>query len=93
MPIRTFLEKLENTKKHMEISIKLLNGRVLKLEVEPTDKILTIKEKLQEIEGIDPEQQRLVFAGRQLQDDKTVEEVKIKSGTAINLLLALRGGY
>lgn len=77
----------------MEISIKLLNGRVLKLEVEPTDKILTIKEKLQEIEGIDPEQQRLVFAGRQLQDDKTVEEVKIKSGTAINLLLALRGGY
>ncbi|BFU20993.1 ubiquitin domain containing protein, putative [Entamoeba histolytica HM-1:IMSS-B] len=77
----------------MLINIKLLNGRILSIDLEPTDKISDLKAKLEEIEGITPEQQRLVFGGRQLGDDKTLQELNIQPGTQINLLLALRGGF
>lgn len=77
----------------MLINVKLLNGRILPLEMEPTDKIIDIKAKLEETEGITPQQQRLVFGGRQLQDEKTLQELNIQAGTQINLLLALRGGH
>ena len=77
----------------MLIKIKLLNGQFKQIEIESTDKIIKLKEMLEESEGISPEQQRLIFGGKQLQDDKTLQEQKIVSGTQINLLLALTGGY
>ena len=77
----------------MIIKIKLLNGKVTPFEVEPQEKIIDIKVRLQEKQGIEPDQQRLVLNGRPLVDDKTVEESKIKEGAVLNLLLSLRGGY
>ncbi|KAL7715095.1 Ubiquitin-like [Entamoeba marina] len=77
----------------MLINIRLLNGRVLQVDTEPTDKISDLKAKLEEVEGITPEQQRLVFGGRQLADDKTLQELNVQPGTTFNLLLALRGGF
>ena len=75
------------------IKIKLLNGQFKQIDLEPPDKVLKLKEMLEESEGISPEQQRLIFGGKQLQDDKTLQEQKIVAGTQINLLLALTGGY
>ncbi|KAH1007830.1 hypothetical protein HUJ04_005022 [Dendroctonus ponderosae] len=51
-----------------------------------------LKEKLEEKEGIPPQQQRLVFQGKQLKDDKTVNSYKLKAGTVLHLVVALRGG-
>ena len=83
---------IKQTQKEMKLVIKLLNGRMLEFDVEPSFQIIDLKKKLEESEGIDAEQQRLVFGGKQLQDTKTLEELKIKNGVTINMLLALRGG-
>ena len=77
----------------MLIKVKLLNGVCKNIEVEPTMKIIELKQMLEEAEGISPEQQRLIFAGKQLADEKTLQELKIGVGTQISLLLALTGGY
>ncbi|CAG9834533.1 unnamed protein product [Diabrotica balteata] len=76
----------------MLIKVVTLTGEERMLDVEPLDKILTIKEKLEEKEGIPPSQQRLVFQGKQLKDDKTVSSYKLKGGTILHLVVALRGG-
>lgn len=62
------------------------------IDVEPSDRIISIKEKLEEKEGIPPAQQRLVFQGKQLKDDKTINSYKLKGGTILHLVVALRGG-
>ncbi|AOW07363.1 uncharacterized protein YALI1_F24408g [Yarrowia lipolytica] len=54
--------------------------------------ISVLKEKIEELEGIPPAQQRLVFTGKQLQDEKTIAENKIEAGASLHLVLALRGG-
>ena len=77
----------------MLIKVKLLNGVCKNIEVEPTMKIIELKQMLEEAEGISPEQQRLIFAGKQLADEKTLQDLKIGAGTQISLLLALTGGY
>mmetsp|Transcript_83 Transcript_83/g.238 ORF Transcript_83/g.238 Transcript_83/m.238 type:complete len:80 (-) Transcript_83:24-263(-) len=76
----------------MEIKIKTLTGKELAIDVEPDDKIERIKERVNEREGIPPPQQRLIFGGKQMQDDKTVREYGIDAGTVLHLVLALRGG-
>ncbi|KAE9552191.1 hypothetical protein FO519_004606 [Halicephalobus sp. NKZ332] len=77
----------------MLIKVKTLTGKEIELDVEPSDKIERIKEKVEEKEGIPPAQQRLIFAGKQMNDDKTCEEYKITGGSVLHLVLALRGGY
>ena len=77
----------------MLIKVKLLNGQFKNIEVEPTYKVIELKQMLEETEGISPEQQRLIFAGKQLADEKTLQELKIVAGTQISLLLAFTGGY
>ena len=54
--------------------------------------LLHVKEKIEEKQGIPPEQQRLIFSGKPLSDDKTLDEYKISSGCVLHLVLALRGG-
>ncbi|KAF7265168.1 hypothetical protein GWI33_021361 [Rhynchophorus ferrugineus] len=73
-------------------SYQLKNGDERMIDVEPSDKILALKEKLEEKEGIPPQQQRLVFQGKQLKDDKTISSYKLKAGTVLHLVVALRGG-
>ena len=77
----------------MQIFVKTLTGKTITLEVEPNDSIDAIKAKIQEKEGIPPDQQRLIYGGKQLQEDKTLEQQKIKPGSQISFLLALTGGY
>ena len=76
----------------MKVDVKLLNGRVIEFEIQGTDKIMSLKQKLEESEGISVDQIRLVYSGRQLPDDKTFEEMKVKEKSVINMLLSLRGG-
>ncbi|EGD82986.1 neural cell expressed [Salpingoeca rosetta] len=77
----------------MQIKVKTLTGREIELDVEPDDTMLQVKEKLEEKQGIPPEQQRLIYAGKPLNDSKTLKDCKIESGCTIHLVLALRGGH
>ncbi|KAI5209869.1 hypothetical protein E4T39_00384 [Aureobasidium subglaciale] len=51
-----------------------------------------IKERVEEKEGIPPAQQRLIFGGKQMNDDKTANEYQLEGGATLHLVLALRGG-
>lgn len=77
----------------MQIKVKTLTGRDMPLDVEPQDKIIRIKEMMEEKEGISPAQQRLIFNGSQLNDDQTVQEAGIQAGASLHLVLTLRGGH
>ncbi|CAN6288909.1 unnamed protein product [Urochloa humidicola] len=74
------------------IKVKTLSGRVIDVDVEPTDLVGRIKERVEEQVGIPTEQQRLVFGGKLLADGKTVRESNVTAGSVIHLVLALRGG-
>eukprot|EP00039_Didymoeca_costata_P018669 m.334483 g.334483 ORF g.334483 m.334483 type:complete len:79 (+) comp17360_c0_seq1:143-379(+) len=77
----------------MQIKVKTLTGKVIAIDIEPTDTVKRIKERVEEKQGIPPEQQRLIFQGKQMGDDKTAESFKIVGGSTLHLVLALRGGY
>ncbi|KAF9264130.1 ubiquitin [Marasmius fiardii PR-910] len=64
----------------------------IELDIDPDDKITRIKEKVEEQSGVPPPQQRLIFGGRQMPDDKTASEFNITPGAVLHLVLALRGG-
>lgn len=76
----------------MQLKVVTLTGNESIIDVTSTDKIFAIKEKLEEHEGIPPDQQRLVYQGKQLKDEKTVGNYKLKGGTVLHLVMALRGG-
>eukprot|EP00244_Chara_vulgaris_P011206 TRINITY_DN545_c0_g1_i4.p1 TRINITY_DN545_c0_g1~~TRINITY_DN545_c0_g1_i4.p1 ORF type:complete len:206 (+),score=53.71 TRINITY_DN545_c0_g1_i4:182-799(+) len=74
------------------IKVKTLTGKEIEIDIEPTDTIERIKERVEEKEGIPPVQQRLIFAGKQMNDDKTAKDYNIEGGSVLHLVLALRGG-
>eukprot|EP01099_Mayorella_cantabrigiensis_P005537 TRINITY_DN447_c0_g1_i1.p1 TRINITY_DN447_c0_g1~~TRINITY_DN447_c0_g1_i1.p1 ORF type:complete len:103 (+),score=45.35 TRINITY_DN447_c0_g1_i1:32-340(+) len=86
----SFFFLLNNTT--MQIKVKNLAGREIEIDIDSSDTINKIKERVEEKEGIPPPQQRLIFGGKALADDKTAASYNINAGMTLHLVLALRGG-
>lgn len=77
---------------NIQLFVKTLAGKTITLDVETTDSIETVKRKIQDKDGVPHDQQRLVVAGKNLQDGSVLDNYNVQSGSIIHLTLNLRGG-
>lgn len=76
----------------MQIFIKTLTGRKQALNFDSNNSVLEVKQALQEKEGIQVDQIRLIYSGKQLSDEKSLQDYNVAAGGTIHMVLQLRGG-
>lgn len=76
----------------VQIFVKTLNGKTITVDIKSTDTCLAVKEQVYRKEHIPVDQQRLVFAGKQLDDERQLSSYHIQAHTTLHLVLRLHGG-